>query len=278
MFNSPNYLVTHDSAYTRSLTHNTIIFRPDWGSTRHTILLSGDVEMNPGPVRVGEGNPATTVKIITYNTRGLKDKLKLKRVLNKCYKLLKENQDSFILLQETHLDESESKEIELLWRHNFCVSPSIGRQGGTLTLFDSSWENKADFNDINGRFCSALVTKYGQLLSINNIYAPNDHNISFFTEVYDKLFETVNQHPESKIILAGDFNLVMGQGDSLNRNSNNAERRSRKFIIEQNLLLNLYDSYKINNPTGGYTWSRGKCSSRLDMIFLHKDLLELGIK
>ncbi|MCE2674445.1 MAG: hypothetical protein LW635_12790, partial [Microcystis sp. 53598_E5] len=218
------------------------------------------------------------VKIITYNARGLKDKSKLKRVLNKCYSILKTNPNSFILIQETHLDANECKDIEIFWRYNFCASPSLGRQGGTLTLFDSSWECISNFNDVNGRFCSANATKYGQLLCVNNIYAPNDHNINFFTDVYDKIFEIKNQNPDAKIIIAGDFNLVLGQGDSVNRNSNNAERRSRKFILEQNSLLNLCDSYRINNPAGGFTWSRGKCMSRLDLILLQKNMIEMGVE
>ncbi|MCE2998023.1 MAG: hypothetical protein LW863_20670, partial [Flammeovirgaceae bacterium] len=86
-----------------------------------------------------------------------------------------------------------------------------------------------------------------------------------------------NEYPDIDLVMGGDFNLVLGQGDSQNRSSNNAERRSRKFIQEQNNLLNLRDSYRINNKSGGFTWSRGSCMSRLDLILIEKDLASLEV-
>ncbi len=123
--------------------------RPDWGEAAKKILCSGDVELNPGPDVQGQqgtdassrrGQTAATIKILTYNARGLKDKYKLKRVLNKCNQVLRNNIDTFVLIQETHLNEIECKQIEFLWRDGYCVSPAIGRQGGTLTLFSNTWE------------------------------------------------------------------------------------------------------------------------------------------
>lgn len=45
--------------------------------SRLQLMKSGDVESNPGPMN-----------IITYNVRGLKLYDKLKRLLNKCYKII----------------------------------------------------------------------------------------------------------------------------------------------------------------------------------------------
>ena len=146
-----------------------------------------------------------------------------------------------------------------------------------MILYGGSWELFNTDKDNIGRYCMICVRKSGVQLSINNIYAPNDHNIEFFTFIYDKLFEHKLNFPESKVIIGGDFNLVLGQVDSVNRNSNNAESRSRKFILEQNVLLGLKDGYRISNPTGGFTWSRGNCMSRLDMILLNSSLTELGL-
>ena len=251
-------------------------FSRKWRLAKALLLLSGDVERNPGP---GNGEASSTeIRIISYNIRGLKDKLKLKRVLNKCYNVIKETPDSFILIQETHLDLTDCEQLGLLWRHGFCVSPGIGRQGGTLILFNSSWEVIKKSNDEHGRFCTLIVSKHGQRLCIGNLYAPNNHDLDFFTSVYDQIYELKSEYPDSKIILAGDFNLVLGQGDSKNRSSNNSENRSRKFIGEQNELLGLKDSYRLENSIGGYTWSRGNCMSRVDMILISKELTQLGVK
>jgi len=218
------------------------------------------------------------IKIITYNARGLKDKLKLKRILNKCYVTLKKNRDTFFFFQETHLDEDGKKQLEFLWRHGAVFSPSVGRQGGSMILYDESWEViKSEVDDV-GRMCLLSVKKYNEHLCFCNIYAPNDHSINFFSNIYESLANHNIEYPGVNIILGGDFNLVMGQNDMINRSANNAEVRSRDFIIEQNALLGMRDCYRINNTEGGFTWSRGNCMSRLDMIFVSKTLIRQGIK
>ena len=98
-----------------------------WNFARCCTLLSGDVETNPGP----QANPLLVeMGIITYNARGLKDKLKLKRLLNTCYKILQKNKNYFIMLQETHLEQSDEDRLKLLWRHGIVTSPGQGRQRG----------------------------------------------------------------------------------------------------------------------------------------------------
>jgi len=57
------------------------------------LLRSGDVEPNPGPRE-------TILSILTYNARGLKNRPKLKRILNKCHKEINENCNAVIFLQE----------------------------------------------------------------------------------------------------------------------------------------------------------------------------------
>jgi exonuclease III len=252
------------------------VFSYQYPSGKMKILLSGDVELNPGPEKQSEHT--MELKVVTYNARGLKDKLKLKRLLNVCSNTLKENPNTFILLQETHLDISECENLNLLWRQGVCYSPGVGRQWGTMILYGDSWSVKKCDKDENGRFCSVLVTKSEQTFAVNNIYAPNDHNLDFFTYIYDKIYDQKIEYPEAKVILGGDFNLVLGQEDSVNRSTSNAEKRSRKFILEQNQLLGLKDSFRINNQKGGYTWSRQNCMSRLDLILLSVETTTLGVK
>ena len=246
-----------------------------WNSTQLRLLLSGDVETNPGPPE----NPLLVeIGIITYNARGLKDKLKLKRVLNTCYKILQKNRNYFIMLQETHLEIGDEDRLKLLWRHGFVTSPGQGRQRGTMILFDKSWEVVHTDKDSIGRFCLLSAKKFNQQLCLGNIYAPNEHDITFFTTVYDKLLEYKNSNPEAKLILGGDFNLVLGSMDSLNRGSNAMEIASREMILQRNVLLNLTDVYRHQHNSGGFTWARGNCMSRLDMIFITKELINLGIE
>ena len=181
------------------------------------------------------------------------------------------------MLQETHLEQSDEDRLKLLWRHGIVTSPGQGRQRGTMILFDKSWEVIHTDKDSIGRFCLLSVKKFNQQLCLGNVYAPNDHDTAFFRTVYDKLLEYKNSNPEAKLILGGDFNLVMSNNDSLNRGSNATEIASRELILRRNGLLNFIDAYRHKHQTGGFTWARGNCMSRLDMIFITKDLINLGV-
>ncbi len=113
------------------------------------ILLSGDVERNPGPGPgldpreeqtngnddgTNRGNRGKTtprakdevMEIITYNCRGLKEYKKLKRILNTCDSLMKRNKDSIVLIQETHLNQAELEKIKIMWRGSYNASPGEG--------------------------------------------------------------------------------------------------------------------------------------------------------
>jgi len=253
-----------------------------WVVRRKLLILAGDVETNPGPGettdRSGNQGQHVEIQIITYNARGLKDKLKLKRILNKCYGILKKKRDTFFFFQETHLGEECMENLKFLWRHGVVVSHGVGRQGGSMILYDESWEVIKTEVDDGGRLCLLSVKKYNQQICFCNIYAPNDHSLTFFSNVYESLANHSIDYPGVNIIIGGDFNLVMGQNDMINRSANNAEVKSRDFIKEQNTLLELKDCYRINNATGGFTWTRGNCMSRLDMIFASKTLIKHGVR
>lgn len=84
------------------------------------LLESGDIESNPGP-------KYHIVSVKSYNVRGLKNKLKLKRVLNTCHKEISQNNGSIIFLQETHLEENDRVTLDMMWRHSYVSSPGTNR-------------------------------------------------------------------------------------------------------------------------------------------------------
>ena len=231
------------------------------------ILRSGDVESNPGP-------DSQIFKVSTYNARGMKNRLKLKRLLNTAYKLLSENSNTIICLQETHLELNDMKTVEMMWRHKFIMSPGTNRQCGCLILFDSSWDMKFKSNDDNGRLITTVLEKFDRLFILANVYAPNDHDVNFFSTVFNKLVELQISFPSAYTILVGDFNFVSTESDAVNRITTNPELQCRNFVERNLQRLNLIDSYRSKHQKGGFTWSRGSCMSRLDMIFVSDDLAQ----
>jgi exonuclease III len=231
------------------------------------LLQSGDIEPNPGP-------KILTLDVKTYNARGLKNRLKLKRVLNSCHKIMSQNNNTLIFLQETHLENEDNKTVELMWRHNFLLSPGTNRQWGCITLFDPSWKVLYEYLDTNGRFIIVILEKYDRLFMTVNVYAPNDHNINFFADLFNRIIELQRDFPGTEIIFAGDFNLVLDDIDSVNRATTNSELQCRNFIKRNISRLDLKDSYRRAHIKGGFSWARGSCMSRLDLILVSSDLAE----
>ncbi len=238
---------------------------------RSLLMRAGDVEINPGP-------PPPTLKIITYNCRGLKDRNILKRVLNSCHKIINANRNSVINLQETHLDDSDKSTLDVMWRHRYVISPGTARRCGTLTLFDPSWDFVMEESDNEGRCITVVLKKLDLTFIFTNIYAPNNQNHIFYQNIYRRLVNLKSIYDTAKIILAGDFNIVISETDSVNRATSQNERQCREAILQGNLQLNLVDSYRVENPEGGFTWYRGNCMSRLDMVFVLEDLTNNGVK
>jgi len=229
------------------------------------LLRAGDVEQNPGPDLLG-------LSISTYNARGLKNVPKLKRILNSCYKKFNTSRNSFVFLQETHLEEADSISMNLMWRHKYILSPGTNRQCGCIILYDPSWDVIEEKVDEGGRFCLAVLEKNCINVTLLNIYAPNNHDILFFTQIFNLLIDTKTKYPDTLIMLSGDFNFVLSENDSVNRNSTQSELQCRNFFKRNIERLELIDAYRFKHLTGGFTWARGNCMSRLDMTFVSTEL------
>jgi len=247
------------------------------------ILLSGDVEPNPGPgnrevsnergKKVNSKDLYHSIEVTTYNCRGLKEYKKLKRVLNTCANIVKRNPLSITFLQETHLDSSAESKLNVMWRGKAAISPGEGGSRGCITLCGDSWQVVEKYAPLDGRLIVlAIKTEQISIITIN-IYAPNNHDILFFEEVFNKLIEFRDKYPEYLIIVAGDLNLVLDPlKDAVNRNMSKCEIISSNLFKENAKVLELVDGFRRINNGGGFSWSRGKTFSRLDYIFMSEDL------
>ena len=246
----------------------------------YKLIRAGDVETNPGPgpenqdhVRVNKEGKEN-VQILTYNCRGLKDYKKLKRILNTSAGLIKKERLSIILLQETHLGREAEGRLKLMWRGNFILSPGEGRSRGCLTLLDSTWQIAEKIESLDGRMAGVVIKNELTSLIIVNLYAPNDHDIDFFEGVFNTLIELKDKYPEHEVVIAGDLNLVLDPDkDSVNRVDTAQERISRTLLKENCKILELEDAYRSKNKEGGYSWYRGNVFSRLDYIFVSRQLM-----
>jgi exonuclease III len=243
-----------------SLAHNGGILNKD-------LLNRHGVHPNPGP------EPELTkqnLSLITYNCRGLRKRNKLRSLLANVSKLVKKG--AIVSLQETHaIDESF---LKLYWKEKSLLNCNSPDQKGVVLLFNSSYTVEKVLNDNKDRFIIAKLKSDLLSLIVGNIYCPNNtnENIKFLEEVYQNISSFAHESPESSIILMGDMNLCLNDNDSLNRQQSPAEARLAKIVINSNKSLNLLDAGRKIVDSGGYTWMRGICFSRLDYIFVSEVL------
>ena len=218
------------------------------------------------------------VKLSTLNIRGLNSKEKvlyLKEFLMK-YKI------DICFLQETHI----YKKQELLFLEEtlkdydiktmICESKCRGvailvRKADYLKI------NNIEYDDENRIFC-VNVRIQNKDFNLINIYAPNLSSEQ--NDFIEKLYDYVGT--KKRVILAGDFNFVTNKydrsGDTTNKDvcEKSNVKNWKKFynILSMNELK---DSNNENQITKMMTWTNGSQSSRIDRIYIKKDI-DISIK
>ena len=78
---------------------------------------------------------------------------------------------------------------------------------GTCILFNNNFEFQIlkQLSDPEGRFVIADVKTEGKILTLANIYVPNEDNPTFFKNVLNQLIS----FDCGEIVLGGDYNLIL---------------------------------------------------------------------
>lgn len=223
-----------------------------------SLLLSGDIESNPGP----------KLTIGTFNARGCNNYDKLKRICASIFKLSRV--DRFIFsVQETHIDTSKFSLVNTLWRSNLCISPSLNNARGVITFYSNLFDDSIlEYACPKGRY-TVLIGKYSSTIDLFfSVYAPNSgKNMEFYNAIFRKINRYKELYQVDNIYLLGDFNLVLNGGSTSNRLTSTYESKVRKSIMLKCESLNL-DTLKHHN--NAFTWSRSGRSSTLDYIIAPK--------
>ena len=146
---------------------------------------------------------AEKVTFCTLNCQGLGGNEKRKDVMN----FLKQKNYSIYFLQDTHFMEKEERYIRSQWGYECFFSSYSSQSRGVAIFFNNNFEYKlnkmkAD-NDGNKLILDVVIQ--GKRVTLINIYGPNRDKPNF----YEKIKEDINDFGNDRVILAGDFNLVM---------------------------------------------------------------------
>jgi exonuclease III len=240
------------------------------------LLLSNDVEKNPGPDQIKCLNKENFT-ICSYNVNGLKNFNKLKRVSSFLNSLPFKN-NCVINLQETHLNINEVNRLNYQWRSGAIHSPSTQASAGVSILYNKSFFDKiiSSYHDDNGRICMLTASKDAQIMCFINIYSPNNHNaaIGFYNSIENLIQNEIEKDQSVKFYISGDFNLVLNPHvDSIGRRQTSQEKAAVDKVKLLMTKFKLIDSYRLLNTWGGFTWGRDTphcLRSRLDMILISK--------
>jgi exonuclease III len=244
------------------------------------IMLSNDVESNPGPPCKGPINIGNTSNlfVLTYNVQGLGNFNKLKRVINYFHKLPFKN-NSIINLQETHLTSQNT--IKYQWKHGSVQFFGKPNSCGVAILYNENFFDKilGNYSDDSGRFCTLIAEKDNETYLFVNCYAPNNHyeSIEFFNMVENYITDINNAYQSINLFISGDLNVIFDKNvDSIGRRQTKQEEKVVGKIKRIKSLFGLKDSYRLLNTYGGFTWEKNNPSflrSRLDYILASNNII-----
>lgn len=143
-----------------------------------------------------------SINVISWNVNGIANKIKRYKIISH----LKSLRCDIAMLQETHLNESESHKLKQRWVGQVFSSPGSGASRGTSILISKKIKFQLTelISDCDGRYIIAAGLLEFKKIIIVNIYAPNYGQTHFLS----KLMILLAKFKDDPIIIGGDFNSV----------------------------------------------------------------------
>ena len=170
---------------------------------------------------------------------------------------LNKQKADIIFLQETY----STKEVEAIWKTQYkgkmFYSHGTNHSRGVMILIKDNleFELKSSVLVTEGRCILINATVQGSDYLFANIYAPNkvQEQCEFFS-CLDKLVETFNISVEQKIVIGGDYNVILDPDWDCS-GGNSAKKDSVKYIQDICLNFDLVDIWRVRSPEcKRFTW------------------------
>lgn len=181
------------------------------------------------------------LNFVSYNVHGLNHPIKRKKILSQLKKL----QCSIALLQETHLTDTEHKKLKREWVNQVFYA-SYGKRRGVAILIGKGTPIKVEkeIKDTTGGYVMIVGSVGDMIISILNVYAPNEEKETFFKH----LAKIITSEAKGMVLMGGDFNAI--QNGRLDRFPPDQGPSTRKSTVLNNMTkeLGLTDPWRDNNP------------------------------
>ena len=209
-----------------------------------------------------------TVKILSLNVRGIREKVKRRALFN-----YGRRRADIICLQETHSDASIEKEWELEWGGQILFAHGETNARGVCILFNRNlnFEIISKYMDPQGRILSCKIKIMEYDICIVNVYAPNKDTPQFFTGLFNRTVEK-----SERFVIIGDLNVAID--NKLDRKGSVINNDKSAKVIEDMINdLIITDVWRDRNP-GVKRWSyirtRPKfAASRIDNALVSQSMV-----
>ena len=216
------------------------------------------------------------LKLGSFNVNGLGDKVKRGEV----FKWLNNKNDDIILLQETHSTPDSEQVWERDWGHGKIVfnHGSSNATGVAFLIKNKSLEIKCHKVIVPGR-ASILEFMYGGcVLSVVNIYAPNNDDTNFLETVFS---ETLGREGSDLLLWGGDWNTVLDNDkDKLGGNWQHSNKKCQSLLNNIISECGIHDAFRLTNSDKQlYTHYNKRCktATRLDFFLVDASLINFPL-
>ena len=182
---------------------------------------------------------------LTYNVKGLRQKLKRIKVFNYVKEKLK---NGFIFMQETHSIQNDFLSWQNEWGSQLILNHGCGNSRGTLIAFSSDFNFKLlkNISDDDGRLQLCSIEHNGKKLLLVNIYNENIENKQvLLLQKLSTLLETFSDILEHEIIMGGDWNFI--QDKKLDAAGGNPSLKLSS-IAELTKIIEVYEPFRVRFP------------------------------
>ena len=144
------------------------------------------------------------------------------------------------MLQETHCTQKEEAQWTMEWGGKILFGNGSSNSKGTAILVNKSSDIKIlRHESLDGRLQIAEVKIMEDIITIVNVYGPNQDKPTFFKEIAKKL----ENYTENKIVM-GDFNVALDNNlDRYNSVRNSATTPQK--VKSRRSIIDLMDEYKL---------------------------------
>jgi len=196
-----------------------------------------------------------TITVASLNARGLGNNAKRREIFN----WLRSKKYSIYMLPEVHCSQENSHLWAAEWGYKSLFSSFSSSKAGVSILFNNNFDLQImkTYIDDSGRFILCDLKTNGKIITLTNIYAPNEDDPAFFKNLFDHL-HLLDVWKDKKGGLP------------------KTHHKAQKTILEICDNLDLVDAWRILNPEERrYTWRQTQPTvhCRLDFFLTSQSLL-----